>query len=161
MKKVIFGLTIGLLFSSSSFAENIQLPKQYNLDLATAEKLAQNAQNACQQLNKHLAVAVLDRGGQPLVIKRHETVGAHNSLAAQKKAFTALSTKTPTTIFSQNARQNVDSQNLTSFPELLLLGGGFPVVYQNEVVGAIGVAGSGGSKNDDWCAAQAIKMTFN
>lgn len=79
----------------------------------------------------------------------------------KKKAFTALSTKVPTTVFSQNARQNVDSQNLSSFSELLLLGGGFPVLYQNEVVGAIGIAGSGGSKNDDWCAEQAIKMTFN
>ena len=97
---------------------------------------------------------------QPLIIKRHETVGPHNALAAQKKAFTALSTKTPTTVFSQNARQNIESQNLTSFSELLLLGGGFPVLYQNEVVGAIGIAGSGGSKNDDWCAEQAIKMTF-
>ena len=161
MRTVILGLMVGMLFSSSSFAENVQLPKQYNLNLATAEKLTENAEKACQQLNKHFAIAILDRGGQPLVIKRHESIGPHNALAAQKKAFTALSTKTPTTIFSQNARQNVDSQNLTSFPELLLLGGGFPVVYQNEVVGAIGIAGSGGSKNDDWCAEQAIKMTFN
>lgn len=161
MKKVIFGLALGCCISSLSFAENVQLLKQYNLDLATAEKLASNAEKACQQINKHLAVAVLDRGGQPLLIKRHETIGPHNAAAAQKKAFTALSTKTPTTIFSQNARQNIDSQNLTSFSDLLLLGGGFPVVYQNQVVGAIGIAGSGGSKNDDLCAEQAIKMTFN
>lgn len=160
MKKVIAGLTLALSMSSYSFAENVQLAKQYNLDLNTAEKLVTNAEQACQQINKHLAVVVLDRGGQPLIIKRHETVGPHNALAAQKKAFTALSTKTPTTVFSQNARQNIESQNLTSFSELLLLGGGFPVLYQNEVVGAIGIAGSGGSKNDDWCAEQAIKMTF-
>ncbi|ENV56081.1 hypothetical protein F951_02967 [Acinetobacter soli CIP 110264] len=160
MKKVIAGLTLALSMSSYSFAENVQLAKQYSLDLNTAEKLASNAEQACQQINKHLAVVVLDRGGQPLIIKRHETVGPHNALAAQKKAFTALSTKTPTTVFSQNARQNIESQNLTSFSELLLLGGGFPVLYQNEVVGAIGIAGSGGSKNDDWCAEQAIKMTF-
>ncbi|WP_334421163.1 heme-binding protein [Acinetobacter soli] len=160
MKKVIAGLTLALSMSSYSFAENVQLAKQYNLNLNTAEKLASNAEQACQQINKHLAVVVLDRGGQPLMIKRHETLGPHNALAAQKKAFTALSTKTPTTVFSQNARQNIESQNLTSFSELLLLGGGFPVLYQNEVVGAIGIAGSGGSKNDDWCAEQAIKMTF-
>ena len=161
MEKVILGLMLGLFFSAPSFAENLELSKQYNLNLATAEKLAINAEKSCQQLNKHLAVAILDRSGQPLLIKRHESVGPHNAIAAQKKAFTALSTKTPTTIFSQNARQNIDSQNLTSFSELLLLGGGFPIVYQNEVVGAIGIAGSGGSKNDDLCAEQAIKMTFN
>lgn len=160
MKKLVWGVMVGAFFSSSSFAENVQLSKQYNLDLDTAENLVRNAEKSCQQLNKNLAIAILDRGGQPLLIKRHESIGPHNAIAAQKKAFTALSTKTPTTIFSQNARQNVDSQNLTSFPELLLLGGGFPIIYQNEVVGAIGIAGSGGSKNDDWCAAQAIKMTF-
>lgn len=109
MKKVIAGLTLALSMSSYSFAENVQLAKQYNLDLNTAEKLASNAEQACQQINKHLAVVVLDRGGQPLIIKRHETVGPHNALAAQK-SFTALSTKTPTTVFSQNARQNIESQ---------------------------------------------------
>lgn len=85
MKKVIAGLTLALSMSSYSFAENVQLAKQYNLDLNTAEKLASNAEQACQQINKHLAVVVLDRGGQPLIIKRHETVGPHNALAAQKK----------------------------------------------------------------------------
>ncbi len=54
MRKVILGLMVGMLFSSSSFAENVQLPKQYNLNLATAEKLTENAEKACQQLNKHL-----------------------------------------------------------------------------------------------------------
>ncbi|MCU4413300.1 heme-binding protein [Acinetobacter sp. WU_MDCI_Axc73] len=161
MKKICLGFAIGMCICSPSFAENVQLSKQYYLDLDTAEKLAENAEKACRHLNKHLAVAVLDRGGQPLVIKRHESVGPHNTVAAQKKAFTALSTKTPTTVFSQNARQNIDSQNLNSFSELLLLGGGYPVIFQSEIVGAIGIAGSGGSKNDDWCAEQAIKMTFN
>ena len=161
MKYIMLGSLVVLSIASVSHAQTIELPRQYNLDLNTAELLAKNAQQACQnQFHKHLAVAVLDRGGQPLVIKRHETVGPHNAIAAQKKAFTALSTKTATTTLSQNARQSVDSQNLTTVPELLLLGGGFPIQYQNEVVGAIGIAGSGGAKNDDWCAEQAIKMTF-
>ncbi|WP_130802112.1 GlcG/HbpS family heme-binding protein [Acinetobacter ihumii] len=161
MKHIILGSLLALSITQMSAAQTIQLPQQYNLDLKTAELLAQHAEQACQnQFHKHLAVAVLDGAGLPLIVKRHESVGPHNATAAQKKAFTALSTKTATTIFSQNARQSVDSQNLTTVPELLLLGGGFPIQYQDEIVGAIGVAGSGGSKNDDWCAEQAIKMTF-
>ena len=62
MEKVILGLMLGLFFSAPSFAENFELSKQYNLNLATAEKLAINAEKSCQQLNKHLAVAIF-RGG--------------------------------------------------------------------------------------------------
>jgi uncharacterized protein GlcG (DUF336 family) len=78
--------------------------------------------------------------------KRHETVGPHNLGAAEKKAYTALSTKMATMLLSQNAHENKDAKNLTTLSNLLLLGGGVPVRYESQVVGAIGVAGAGAQK---------------
>jgi len=35
------------------------------------------------------------------------------------------------------------------------------VHYENQVVGAIGVAGAGGAKNDHYCAEAAIQSSLN
>ncbi|MCT9479004.1 heme-binding protein, partial [Acinetobacter baumannii] len=100
------------------------------------------------------------RGGNPLTAERHELVGPHNLMAAEKKAYTALSTKTSTLVLSQNSNQNPDAKNLTTVANLLLLGGGVPVRFENQVIGAIGVAGAGGAQNDNQCASKAIETVF-
>ncbi len=85
--------------------------------------------------------------------------GVARAVAAQRKALTALSTKTPTILLAERARNDPSSQNLNTVGELLLLGGGVPVLAGDQIVGAVGVAGAGGSANDDGCATKAIKST--
>lgn len=154
LKWFVFAAT---LLSSHTFAQSIQLKQVYALDTKTAQLLMQAAQQQCQKINQNIAVVVVDQGGNPLVAQRHESVGPHNLAAAEKKAYSALSTKTPTLILSQNAHENSDAKNLTTVSSLLLLGGGAPIFYQKQLVGAIGVAGAGGAKNDHLCAVSAIE----
>jgi uncharacterized protein GlcG (DUF336 family) len=130
------------------------------MDLKIANQLATNIMQACTDMAKPAAVVILDQGGNVLASQRHETVGIHNLIAAERKAFTAYSTKVTTLEFMRNAQKNSDSQNLTSLPELLLLGGGVPVVYKSQLLGAVGVAGAGGSIQDDQCAQQGIEITL-
>ncbi|MQU66566.1 heme-binding protein, partial [Pseudomonas sp. FSL R10-1350] len=80
------------------------------------------------------ALNVLDRGGNVLLALRPENVGPHNLLASQRKAYTALSSKTPTRLFAERARNNPEAANLNSIPELLLLGGGVPLFAGTELV---------------------------
>lgn len=146
-----------VLLSSMSYGA----PKTaYVMDLKLANQLAINVMNTCTESAKPAAVVVLDQGGNVLASQRHETVGIHNLIAAQRKAFTAYSSKVSTLQFIRNAQNNVDSQNLTSIPELLLLGGGVPVVYKTQLLGAVGVAGAGGSIQDDQCAQQGVEITL-
>lgn len=150
-----------MLMSSSTFAQTVQLNQVYSLDSKAAHALVDAAVAACQKIQHNIAVVVVDRGGNTLMASRHENVGPHNLGAAEKKAYTALSTKTATLLLSQNAHENSDAKNLTTLSNLLLLGGGLPVRYENQVVGAIGVAGAGGAKNDQYCAEAAIQSSFN
>lgn len=150
-----------MLMSSSTFAQSVQFNQVYSLDSQSARTLTDAAVTACQKIQHNIAVVVVDRGGNTLMANRHETVGPHNLGAAEKKAYTALSTKTATMLLSQNANENKDAKNLTTLSNLLLLGGGLPVRYENQVVGAIGVAGAGGTKNDHYCAETAVKSIFN
>jgi uncharacterized protein GlcG (DUF336 family) len=93
------------------------------------------------------------------MLTRGETVGSHNTEAAQRKAYTALSTRTPTLLLSRNARSNPDSQNLATIPELLLLSGGYPLWHNGKVIGSIGIAGGGSPENDDLIAKSGAIAT--
>ena len=86
------------------------------------------------------------------MITRGEEVGPHNTEAARRKAYTALSTKTATLLLSRNVRNNPDTQNLATLPELLLLAGGYPLWRNGQVIGSIGIAGGGSPENDDFIA---------
>ncbi|AZF08437.1 putative extracellular protein [Pseudomonas sp. R2-37-08W] len=130
-----------------------QLPRHATLDLRTARQLADASLAHC-----NAALTVLDRGGNLLLSLRADDVGPHNSLASQRKAYTALSTKTPTRLFAERARNNPEAANLNSLPELLLLGGGVPLFAESELVGALGIAGAGGAPQDEACAVQAAEQ---
>lgn len=132
------------------------LVPQPALTLAAASRLATAAGGACRQLDRTIAVAVLDGGGHLLVLERDPAVGPHNIEAARRKAFTALSTRTATLDLARRAARDADSRNLNTLPELLLLGGGVPLMSAGQPVGAIGVAGGGGAGNDHACALAAL-----
>ena len=153
MKTLFFATTLLYLLASPAHA---QLRKVNDLSLAAANTLANAAMAACQAQGRHIAVTVLDRGGNLVAVQRADGVGPHNTEASRRKAYTALSTKNDTQALAVAARGNPDMANLTTLPELLLLGGGLPLRAKGEVVGAIGVAGGGGALPDRACALAAL-----
>ncbi|WP_292625237.1 heme-binding protein [Novosphingobium sp. 17-62-19] len=128
-----------------------------SVSLNLANFLAQAALASCNATNRDAAVAIVDRGGNLIALQRADRVGPHNTRAAERKAYTALSTKTSTSALAERAARDPASRNLTNVPELLLLGGGLPIVHDGEVIGGIGVAGSGGAESDQQCASAALK----
>ena len=161
MKNILFLL---LLLSSTSFAQaNKEVPSLKgssgtfvksidNLTLEGAFELNRRATATADSLGKKVTIVVLDAAGNILMTTRGEGVGPHNTEAARRKAFTALSTKTGTLELMRNAAGSNDSKNLNTLPELLLLSGGMPVWYKGNVIGSIGIAGGGSAENDDLIA---------
>ena len=137
-----------------------QVAQRKDVTLTLANTLASATVAACHAQGKTSVVAVVDRGGNLVAVQRDDNVGPHNTLAAQRKAYTALSTKTPTGLLAERARSHPDTANLNTVSELLLLGGGVPVVVDGDVIGAIGVAGAGGAAFDEGCALTAISQTL-
>ena len=162
-KMMYFKKTSIHLIVLSSLMMNVshaKLNQHYVMSLDVAKQLTQKIMQQCTQDTKPAAVVVLDQGGNVLASQRHQSVGIHNLIAAERKAFTAYSTKTNTLDFMRNAQKNPDAQNLNSFPELLLLGGGVPVLYQGQLIGAVGVAGAGGSVQDHQCAQKGLESVL-
>ena len=126
-----------------------------NLTLDAAFELTNRVTEFAKSLNKKVTIAVLDASGTTILIARADGIGPHNTEAARRKAFTSLSTKTPTLTLLRNAESNPDTRNLNTLPELLLLSGGSPIWYKGNIIGSIGVAGGGSAENDDLIAKSA------
>ncbi|EAQ6131935.1 heme-binding protein [Salmonella enterica] len=160
MKKLHLLFTIpAVLLGQSAFA-SLQ-PQYQDMPSDIAKSLVSTALKVCHSENKTGVAAVVDKGGNLVALQRDDNVGPHNSLAAQKKAYTALSTKSDTRELAKKAASNPETQNLNTVPQLLLLGGGVPVKSGDMVIGAIGVAGTGGPADDQHCALEAIKEVMN
>lgn len=144
------------LSAPMAMAQDAAVLSQKSLSLELANQLASGAIAACAEIDQNAVVAVVDRGGNLVVLQRADNVGPHNIVAAQRKAFTSLSTKSSSGELGQRAANDPASQNLNTVSELLLLGGGVPVKLDGETIGAVGVAGAGGSANDEACAVQSI-----
>lgn len=146
---------ISIAQNSKSLSENKYIDNIPTLNLAAANKLMLNATNKAESLGKNATIVILDASGEIIMAARGKNIGPHNTEAARRKAFTALSTKTGTLKLMRVAQANPDSQNLNTLPELLLLSGGAPIFWKDNVVGSIGVAGGGSAENDDMIAKAA------
>lgn len=149
-----------ILLPTVASSQAAQPVTRHTVSLTLANELADAAIAQCQALGREAVVAVVDRGGNLVALQRGDDIGPHNTIAAQRKAFTALSTKTGTSTLAARAQADPSVQNLTTLPELLLLGGGLPLIADGEVIGGIGVAGSGSAANDDSCTAAAISRAL-
>jgi uncharacterized protein GlcG (DUF336 family) len=143
-------------FSQNKVPEQLK-PIQENKYIKTVDLLTQDAafelmkraNQEAQRLSKNVSIAVLDHSGTIVLLTKGDGVGPHNTEAARRKAYTALSTKTSTLLLLRNAERNNDTKNLNTLPELLLLSGGVPLWHNGIVIGSIGVAGGGSPENDD------------
>ncbi|MEP6556940.1 MAG: heme-binding protein [Burkholderiales bacterium] len=149
------------LCAASAFAATPpKILQQDNVSLALANELIEATMKACHDDGRSAVVTVVDRGGNLVAVQRDDNVGPHNTAAAERKAFTALSTKTATRLLAERARANPDSQNLNTVDALLLIGGGVPLFSGKQVIGAIGVGGAGGAAQDEGCALKAIEQVL-
>lgn len=142
--------------TASATAAQSPIAQRPDVTLGLANRLVAAALASCHAEGRAGVVAVVDRGGDLVALQRDDNIGPHNTLAAQRKAYTALSTQSATRLLAANARTHADSQNLNIVPELLLLGGGVPLKVGDQVIGAIGMAGAGGSTMDEGCVQKAI-----
>lgn len=92
--------------------------------------------------------AVVGVGGDLIALLRAEGAPLASTKIAQDKAYSASSFRVPTTtLYELVATSPALSMGITVQPGIAMYGGGLPIEFNGEVVGAIGV--SGGSEDQD------------
>jgi uncharacterized protein GlcG (DUF336 family) len=150
--KGLAGFTVAAVLSSPVGAQGIVLQK--NITLALAQTIANAALAQCQSMGYKVAVTVVDRAGQAIVMLRGDGAGLHTPEGSDRKAFTARTFSQPSADFVKRLTERPDTVGSLQYTRVLALGGGLPIKIGNEVIGAVGVSGSPGK--DDVCSQAGI-----
>jgi uncharacterized protein GlcG (DUF336 family) len=132
------------------------LASYMTLSTAAAQQAAQAALARCQKDGYTVAVAVVDRGGQPLAVLRDNLAGAHTTQTAVGKAATAVSFRTETTELAAATQPGRPQSGVRQLPNVVALGGGLMIRAKGSLVGGIGVSGAPLGDIDDVCAKAGI-----
>ena len=122
----------------------------------TALKAAQAALARCRGNGFQVAVAVVDRMGVVQVLLRDRFAGPHTPETATGKAWTAVSFRTNTTELADATQAGRAQSGIRQRPGVVAVGGGLMIEAGGSLLGAIGVSGAPGGKEDDVCAAAGI-----
>ncbi|ODT06841.1 MAG: hypothetical protein ABS58_09685 [Mesorhizobium sp. SCN 65-20] len=140
-----------------SGAASAQVLTEKNISSSLAVEIAQGAVQACAADKYNVTAAVVDRAGVLRALVRADNAGTHSVAAAQDKAFTSASSRTPTSKMAENVQKNPGAAGLVDIKGFLVLAGGVPIKAGDAVIGAIGVGGAPGGNFDEACAVKAIE----
>lgn len=140
--------------ASGPFVER-SIPLDWALTAATT------AQAACWDLGFATTVTVVDQRAQPRVQLMREGAFPHTIHTSSRKAITAASRREATAIIEAENEHEPTLGAVFNEIGLITLSGGIPILYQGEVIGGIGIAGSPGEDQtgkefDDICAEAGI-----
>jgi glc operon protein GlcG len=156
MKKTVFFLAMATLFSLASLAQVISTK---NISLDAAKKIvAQAVQFAKDNKAPGGAIAVVDAGGSLVYLERLDNTFSAASEVAIKKANTSATFKAPSSKL-ENAI-NGGRQALITVGHTFLQGG-IPIMYEGQVIGAIGVSGSASAQQDEDIANAGVKAKID
>ncbi|GEK91889.1 GlcG/HbpS family heme-binding protein [Alkalibacterium kapii] len=121
--------------------------------LETVKKMAQAAEEKAAEMNVPIVFAAVDTGGNQMLMHRMEKALFTSVEIAVNKAFTsaALGIGTDEVAPLVQPGESLYGLQLSNDCKIVPFGGGFPIIVNNEVVGAIGV--SGGAVEEDMAIA--------
>lgn len=151
----LLALVALLLLSTHSWGEATFTVKLLTLD--TALKAAQAALKKCRDSGYQAAVAVVDRMGVVQVLLRDRFAGPHTVDMASAKAYSAVSFRTNTGELAEATQAGRPQSGIRHRPGVAAVGGGMMIEASGSLLGAIGVSGAPGGKEDDRCAAAGIE----
>ncbi len=131
--------------------------QRYQLSHQDALRLITLIQKELEKDHRGAAIAVADLQGELLGFLRTDGCKLPSIQIAINKAYTAAREMTESFQVGQNSREQ--SFPMTNFGDLRYTawGGGVPIIYKDEVVGAVGVSGLP-EEEDMRLARQAVEM---
>jgi len=142
-----------------SMPANSQVLSTKNISLEAAKKIVAGAVVYAKSNNAPGgAIAVVDAGGNLVYLERLDNTFAAASEVAAKKANTAALFKAPSSKLENSI--NGGRQALITVGHTFLQGG-IPIIFQGQVIGAIGVSGSASAQQDEDMANAGAKVTID
>ncbi|HEX2608058.1 MAG TPA: heme-binding protein [Flavisolibacter sp.] len=155
MKKIL--LSAALLVAG--YISNAQVLTGKNLSLDAAKKIVAEAVKFAKEAKAPGgSIAVVDAGGNLIYLERLDGTFAAAAEVSIKKANTAATFKAPSSKLENSI--NGGRQALITVGHTFLQGG-IPILYEGQVIGAVGVSGSASAQQDEDIAIAGSKAKFD
>jgi len=130
---------------------------KHSIDAETAERAIAAAVQRARELNLAMSVAVVDEAGDLKAFRRMEGAGKLTIEIAENKAYTSASFGMPTHAWWDVIKDDGPLlHGFTHTPRLVVFGGGFPIMEEGRMIGAIGLSG-GHYSQDMECGRAALE----
>jgi glc operon protein GlcG len=151
-------LVLSLMHSVSMFA---QVTSEKSLTLEGAKKIVAEARKYSVAVNAPHggpSIAIVDEGGNLLYLDRPEQTFAGSAMVAYEKAHTAALFEQPTKNFESKIKEGRTPLVTVGY---VMLEGGVPILFNGQVIGAIGVSGAASSQQDVEIAEAGAKAKLD
>src|SRR5947209_18741433 len=132
--------------------------KKFSISSELAKKMVDAAVAKARELGVSENVAILDDGGHLKAFSRMDGASMPTIEIAQKKAYTALFGVSTQEFFDFIQRDPSLLAGIPTLARVAAWGGGFPIMVDREIVGAIGLSGAPAVQNDIDCARAALAL---
>ena len=138
-----------------------RLNDRISINADTARKLAMACEDIARQHNSQAVIVILDPYGQVVHQHRMDGIGYVSIIAAVNKAKTALRTRAPSVLLTNRQARDAFTETHMLQYDLTVQEGGFPIIVDKQIIGAIGVGGiPGGDRtptyDEQTCARDAL-----
>lgn len=130
---------------------------QASISQAAATALIQAARAACDEIGIEVTIAVTDNAGHLKAFERSDKAPFLTAEVAIDKAWTAASFGLATHVWN-SIIGNSEVAQLAHRPRLVAVGGGYPILVDEQVVGGLGISG-GNALQDQQACEIALKAT--
>lgn len=128
--------------------------KQITYELASS--LINAAIEHAKTLNLSICTAIVDPSGELIAFAKMDNCCLIGIGTAQGKAYTAARSGLSTRDFLAYLKENEVDLNSLKKENLVIIPGGLPILYQDALIGGIGIGGGTGEQDEE-CAQNALK----
>ena len=133
-------------------------PVSEGLSLSLAKELSEAAERLAFGEGKRVCITVCTAEGTPVLMHMMDGALPVSAEVSRKKAYTAAMLRMPTHEALEHSKEGGAFEGLVSGGDILLLGGGYPLLAGGRAIGAVGV--SGGTAAEDERLAQFLSLYF-
>ncbi|AYN30098.1 heme-binding protein [Buttiauxella sp. 3AFRM03] len=114
-----------------------------NVSLAIAKKMAEAVEQTALEMHVPVVFSVVDSGANTLLVQRMDQAFITSYEIALNKAWTACCLKKPTHEITHDVQpgQSLYGLQLSNQQRIVIFGGGFPIIENGQIIGAVGVSG--------------------
>lgn len=136
-------LALAALLFAGPVAAQQSAPPPYGapITLDLAKKIVSAAEAEAVKNNWQVSIAIIDSGGHLVMLQKLDNTQLVSIRVSEAKAKTALGFRLPTKMLEDAVAAGGAGTRLLALEEVAPFEGGFPIIVDGKIIGAIGVAG--------------------